>query len=67
MYQVIAYERDQYDRCTLIRNHRRMGVKSFDVALKWLRQYQFAVVNKSTENGWSPVAVIKKGQVTFLS
>lgn len=66
MYQVIAYERDRYDTVTLIRNHRRMGVKSFDVALKWLRQHQFAELKKSTENGFQTVAIINKGRITYL-
>jgi hypothetical protein len=66
MYQVIAYERDRYDTKTLIRNHKRMGVKSFDVAVKWLREHQFAELRKSTPSGFATVAVIQRGQITFL-
>ena len=65
MYQVIAYERDRYDTKTLILNHRRMGVKSFETAVKWLREHKFAELRKSTASGFTTVAVIIKGQITW--
>jgi len=66
MYQVIAYVRDRADTCTHVINHRRMGVKSFDVAVKWLKQHQYAELRKSTERGFEAVAVINKGHITYL-
>lgn len=66
MYQVIAYERDRYDTCTLIRNHRRMGVKSLHTAFRWLKQYKFAELKKSTSSGMTTIAIVKNGVITHL-
>jgi hypothetical protein len=66
MYQVLSYERDRYDRVTLIRNHRRMGAKSFETALRWLKEHKFGELREQKSGGFQTVAIVKNGQVIML-